>query len=595
MSTYAIVDTGQTSYYGSTTTISTPSSTAAFYGQDASYQGLQPSYTDNNNGTVTDRNTGLTWMKSVTSQEMTWEQAVAYADSAVIGGYDDWRLPSIKELYSLIQFTGNTAQTASASTPYINTQYFTFAYGDTSSGERMIDAQEWSSTRYVSTTMNGDPTAFGVNFADGRIKGYPISIGGSTQTMDVRLVRGNTDYGKNAYVNNGDGTITDTATGLMWLQNDSGTAMTWQQALAYAEASTVDGYSDWRLPNAKELQSIVDYTRSPDTTGTAAIDPLFQTTNIGSTSAPEYGFYWTGTSHVEGGTGDYAVYVAFGRALGWMQQKDGSYTLMDVHGAGAQRSDPKTGSASDYPHGFGPQGDVIRVENMVRLVRDVGSSGSSTGSGSTTDNAANQVFAGTSGNDTFTGGTGNDTLDGAAGIDTAAFSLAYSNYTVSKTSSGYTVKANAGTDGTDTLSNIERLQFADGNVALDSSGTSGQAYRVYRAAFAREPDSAGVGYWMAKMDQGMSLQEVASGFIGSAEFRTLYGSNPGNASFVTKLYANVLGRAPDQGGYDWWLQQMNSNGMSQASVLSGFSESAENQAAVAQLIGNGFSYTEWLG
>ena len=77
------------------------------------------------------------------------------------------------------------------------------------------------------------------------------------------------------------------ATGLMWLQNDSGKAMTWQQALAYAEASTVDGYSDWRLPNAKELQSIVDYTRSPDTTGTAAINPLFQTTNIGSTSAPE--------------------------------------------------------------------------------------------------------------------------------------------------------------------------------------------------------------------------------------------------------------------------------------------------------------------
>ena len=97
------------------------------------------------------------------------------------------------------------------------------------------------------------------------VMGLYYARGGSTQTMDVRLVRGNTDYGKNAYVNNGDGTITDTATGLMWLQKDSGTAMTWQQALAYAEASTVDGYSDWRLPNAKELQSIVDYTRSPDT------------------------------------------------------------------------------------------------------------------------------------------------------------------------------------------------------------------------------------------------------------------------------------------------------------------------------------------
>ena len=218
--------------------------------------------------------------------------------------------------------------------------------------------------------MSGDPTAFGVNFADGRIKGYPISIGGTTQTMDVRLVRGNTSYGQNAYVDNGNGTITDNATGLMWLQADSGSAMSWQDALAYAEASTASGYSDWRLPNAKELQSIVDYTRSPDTTGTAAIDPLFKATNIGTSSAPEYGFYWTGTSHVENGSGDYAVYVAFGRALGWMQQKDGSYKLMDVHGAGAQRSDPKTGNASDYPHGFGPQGDVIRINNMVRLVRD---------------------------------------------------------------------------------------------------------------------------------------------------------------------------------------------------------------------------------
>ena len=71
-------------------------------------------------------------------------------------------------------------------------------------------------------------------------------------------------------------------------------------------------------------------------------------------------------------TGTAAVYVAFGRALGWMQFPPGrgALQLMDVHGAGAQRSDPKSGDPADYPHGRGPQGDVVRILNHVRCVRD---------------------------------------------------------------------------------------------------------------------------------------------------------------------------------------------------------------------------------
>ena len=69
--------------------------------------------------------------------------------------------------------------------------------------------------------------------------------------------------------------------------------------------------------------------------------------------------------------GDSAVYVSFGEALGWMQEPpdSGRYELMDVHGAGAQRSDPKDGDSADYPYGRGPQDDVIRIDNFVRLVR----------------------------------------------------------------------------------------------------------------------------------------------------------------------------------------------------------------------------------
>jgi hypothetical protein len=265
---------------------------------------------------------------------------------------------------------------------YIDTRFFEFKYGDESLGERPIDCQDWSATTYVSTTMNGNATAFGVNFADGRIKGYPKNMnrreGPVANRLYVRYVRGNPDYGKNDLHDNGDGTIADRATGLMWSKADSGKGMDWEAALAWVQAKNEEnylGHSDWRLPNAKELQSIVDYSRSPDTTNSAAIDPVFVCTSINNEGGKvDFPFYWTGTTHLDGPPnrqGTAAVYVAFGRALGWMQMPpgQGEYRLLDVHGAGAQRSDPKAGNAADFPYGRGPQGDVIRINNFVRLVR----------------------------------------------------------------------------------------------------------------------------------------------------------------------------------------------------------------------------------
>jgi hypothetical protein len=122
------------------------------------------------------------------------------------------------------------------------------------------------------------------------------------------------------------------------------------------------------LPNAKELQSIVDYTRSPSTTGSAAIDPLFNvSTIINEAGQTDYPFYWSSTTHANwtATPGASGVYVAFGRAMGYMNG-----TWIDVHGAGAQRSDPKSGDPADWPSGHGPQGDAVRIYNYVRLVRD---------------------------------------------------------------------------------------------------------------------------------------------------------------------------------------------------------------------------------
>ena len=377
---YPVVSTNQSVFYDTSNVISAPSPGNLFYGQDAQYTRNEIQYQNNGDGTITDMVTGLMWQKSPdtdgdgdidASDKKTYAQAVSGATSCTTGGYTDWRLPTIKELYSLIIFSGvdpsgYTGTSTSGLIPFINTDYFDFAYGDTDAGERIIDAQYASSNMYVDGQL-----LFGVNFADGRIKGYGLQMpfGGSEKTFSVLYVRGNSTYGINNFVDNGDSTITDNATGLMWMQNDSKIGMTWENALSYSENLQYAGYSDWRLPDAKELQSILDYTRSPGTTNSAAIDPLFTATPIiNEAGQSDYSFYWTSTTHSNWSSvaGGFAAYVSFGRAMGYM---DGRW--QDVHGAGAQRSDPKAGDPNQYPTGNGPQGDAIRILNYVRCVRAI--------------------------------------------------------------------------------------------------------------------------------------------------------------------------------------------------------------------------------
>ena len=191
------------------------------------------------------------------------------------------------------------------------------------------------------------------------------------------------------------------------------------------------------------------------------------------------------------------------------------------------------------------------------------------------------------GKDIIYSSPGNDIIDGGSGSDTAVYSGIRSGYAVTKTSSGVTVKDNAGLDGVDMLNNIERLQFSDKIVALDIDGIAGKAYRIYQAAFARTPDNDGLKYWINTMDTGHSLEAVAGGFIASEEFKSLYGNAPSNEMFVTKLYNNVLRRAPEKGGFDYWVGLLDDRKISQVSTLINFSESGENQLNVIGVIENG--------
>jgi hypothetical protein len=373
---YPIVDTKQTAFYNNDTPMSSaPEPGSPFYGQDAQFEGNQPSYTANPDGTVTDDITGLIWEQGY--QRMTHSQAVAYLAEKNKGDYNDWRIPTIKELYSLMQFNGTDvsgpdmeSQPPSTAIPFIDDTYFDFDYF--ANGDRAIDVQYYSRTKYTGYTMGQDETLFGLNVADGRIKGYPYNMRGTEKDYSVKLVRGNTGYGINEFVDNGDKTITDVATNLMWDKEDSGIDMEWAEALQWAQSMNAQnhrGYSDWRVPNAKELHSIVDYSRSPQATNSAAIDPLFDISQITVEGGLEnYPFFWSGTTHLNQRSASSAVYICFGEALGFFPE--GATTPIDVHGAGAQRSDPKYDDGKDYSSGHGPQGDVVRFNHYVRLVRD---------------------------------------------------------------------------------------------------------------------------------------------------------------------------------------------------------------------------------
>lgn len=191
----------------------------------------------------------------------------------------------------------------------------------------------------------------------------------------------------------------------------------------------------------------------------------------------------------------------------------------------------------------------------------------------------------------------NESVVGSVQIDKFVYAASASSYQVNYSSGRVTVK-NFSSGEEDSLTNIERVKFTDKSMAFDITGNAGKAYRVYKAAFARDPqsgDMSGLGFWISRIDNGMDMVEVASRFIDSPEFRTLYGQNPSNADFLTKVYTNVLGRTPDQGGYNWWLNELNTNPTkTKAKVLADFAESGENQTGVASLIGNGIQYTEFV-
>ena len=145
-------------------------------------------------------------------------------------------------------------------------------------------------------------------------------------------------------------------------------------------------------------------------------------------------------------------------------------------------------------------------------------------------------------------------------------------------------------DTPESLEGLSRLITADKVIGTSDDESVSGGYRLYKAAFDRTPDEEGLGYWINELDQGYALHEVANSFVISEEFKNLYGADLDNSGFITALYNNVLDRDPDQGGLDYWINDMENNGMSRADVLASFSESDENIANTDPLIELGVVY-----
>jgi len=361
----SVVTSGQAVDYDDDGNAIEPAVGEDYYGQDADYSSDGFSFTTWNDTTI-DNNTGLMWQSVPSDDKFSWEEGVEYCEDLELDGFSDWRLPSAEELFSISDFETGW--------PYLDTDYFSFpeetmtgglpggeggpqgkvnlASTEESESVSKDQGQFWTSN-YYKVTEDGAAVdvAFGVNHATGHIKAYPASQTGM-MAKHVRAVRGD-EYGTSNFVDNSDGTVTDETSNLMWMSDDLGSTMEWSEALSEAESTTYAGYSDWRLPDVKELQSIVNYDGSYP-----AIDQsMFNCTEYDDNV--NY-YFWTNTSAYFSSMDPvygYAWYVAFGFAVG----DDG----LDSHGAGAVRFSPKyTGSPN-----AGEGGD--NITNSVRLVRNI--------------------------------------------------------------------------------------------------------------------------------------------------------------------------------------------------------------------------------
>lgn len=204
--------------------------------------------------------------------------------------------------------------------------------------------------------------------------------------------------------------------------------------------------------------------------------------------------------------------------------------------------------------------------------------------------AGDDSLTGNSGANVFAADLGQDTIDGGGGIDHMVYAVASTAAVVTPTGNGVVTVSTA--SGTDTLVNVERIDFTDESIAFDVNGPAGEAYRLYQAALNRAPDIGGLGYYIHKLENGWSEHDIATGFINSPEFISRFGSAQtlSDLQYVQLLYQNILHRAGEDAGVAYHVQELQT--MDRQQVLVNFAESPENRANLVGVMAQGMPYLE---
>jgi hypothetical protein len=172
-----------------------------------------------------------------------YHEGVQYCKSLELGGYDDWRMPNVKEVHTIAHYA--------SARPTIHVKYFKDTdaglpgYGDRGKGG------QWAGPLAPDHNNSG----WHIGFIDGHFMGYP-----RTGYKTTRCVRAddNGTYFLPDWIDNRDGTVTDRVTRLMWIQAGDDVERDWQASIQHCEALEFAGHEDWMLPSNKELSSTVD-------------------------------------------------------------------------------------------------------------------------------------------------------------------------------------------------------------------------------------------------------------------------------------------------------------------------------------------------
>lgn len=297
-----------------------------------------------------------------------------------------------------------------------------------------------------------------------------------------------------------------------------------------------------------------------------------------------------GDDRISGGTGNDTAFFGGNRGDYTVTAVDGGFTI--THNATFLEWGTEVNEGTDLVTDvelFDFAGEIFTADQVLNPLAGRPTNGDDSLTGTARADridalAGNDTINGGAGDDTLIGNAGDDVIDGGAGYDTAAMgNVGFRGVAHGAAGGGASVTSKAGTDF---LTNVEVVTFADGRLVFDENDAAAKVTRLYEAALDRLPDQLGLNFWIDHLHSGTSLSALGGAFVTSDEFTARFGSNTSNAQFVDLLYQNVLGRPADTAGRDFFVDHLN-RGTSRADMLVAFSESVENKANTAGIVNAG--------